>query len=775
MYTKIISKLGLINKNVNEFFLHNMYNTLAKFVCYNFHYLYSTDKYRNFIMDLNDLNLQQKEAVLHTEAPLLILAGAGSGKTRVLTYRIAYIIDQKLAYPNEILAVTFTNKAADEMKQRVAKLVNSRQDPVASKQYAVNSKSRGYQFPFMGTFHSICVKILRKDGFHVQIGPNFTIYDENDQVDLVKQSMKELNISIKDYNSRIILNFISSAKNELIGPEQYKEYVNNQIQEVTAKVYTRYQKLLKDNNALDFDDLIMKTVLLLQNNNEVLTKYQNLFKYILVDEYQDTNHAQYMLIKLLAKRDQNICVVGDDDQAIYMFRGATIRNILSFEEDFPNAKVVKLEQNYRSTKRILDSAYEVIKHNASRKAKKLWTQNEEGQKIIIYNAEDELDEANFTVQKVEEIYFKSGNLEEIVVLYRTNAQSRVLEEALLKAGIPYKIIGSIRFYERKEIKDILAYLRVIYNTDDNMSLKRIINTPPRGIGAVTINNLKDRASKNSLSIIKFIQNIPNKKLKPELLKFKTLLDDLDKAADELNIVQLIKFILERTGYAKWLDDGSEENLARIENIKELITVASKYQDLEPQTGLAEFLNEVSLIEQQQIIDQRKRKDKTETVNLMTLHAAKGLEFEHVFIVGMEEGLFPHSRSYTDPTEMEEERRLAYVGITRAKKYLYLIHTQKRKIFGASQQNLPSRFLDNIPKELVEEIGSDEFYTFSPSQSPKSSEKPNPKLNLQIGDAVLHPHFGKGVILGVKEDIVRVSFEVKGVKELAVEFANLKKV
>lgn len=729
---------------------------------------------------LSDLNPPQQKAVQHTEGPLLILAGAGSGKTRVLTHRIAYILNKKLAYPNEILAVTFTNKAAGEMKERVAKLVHGLRFP-----------DYGLRHPFIGTFHSICVKILRRDGHQFSISPNFTIYDADDQIAAVKQAMKELRLNTKEFNPNAILTYISGAKNELVTPEDYRKYAKGHFQSAVAITYPKYQEILAGHNALDFDDLIMKTDQMFLMRPEILKKYQGLFKYVLVDEYQDTNQAQYVFVNLIAKTNRNICVVGDDDQAIYSWRGATIKNILSFEQDYPEAKVIKLERNYRSTKKILDAAFEVIRHNKSRKAKKLWTKKEDGAEIQLYTACDEKDEATFVAQKVNDLMNAGVNPNEMAVLYRTNAQSRTLEESLLSFGIPHRIFGGVNFYQRKEIKDILAYLRVIYNTDDDLSLRRIINTPPRKIGAKTINTLQEQAEGNKQSLFDFLQTLNNKgdDLRPTAyskatIDFSKLLKQIKKASEELNITQLIQFILEKTGYIEWLDDGSEENLSRIENLKELLTVAQKHSDLEPQTSLAEFLNEVSLIEEQQL-KARRDQDKN-SLTLMTLHSVKGLEFGHIFIVGMEEGLFPHSRSYTDPSEMEEERRLAYVGITRAKRHLYLTHAETRRYFGTKQENLISRFIEDIPEELIDHTTWNHEVDEEQNDSADLNDQIDPSTSLGTGqvnhldltedDRVEHPQFGRGVVLEVKDDLVKVDFgPIEGVKQLALEFAKLELV
>ncbi len=721
-------------------------------------------------MIFRDLNSKQKEAVKHLEGPLLILAGAGSGKTRVLTHRIAYILQKKAAYPNEILAVTFTNKAAGEMGERVKKLS------------AISSQQGGsaLQLPFLGTFHSFGVKILRKDGAEIGIDPNFTIYDADDQQAVVKQAMKDLHIDTKENNPKTIHHMISSAKNELVNPEDYKNMAQGQHQSIAAAVYPKYQSLLSENNALDFDDLLVKTVELFRSSEKVLGKYQELFKFVLVDEYQDTNHAQYKLVHSIARKSRNICVVGDDDQAIYGWRGADIENILSFEKDYPEARIVKLEENYRSTKKILDAAHEVVKHNKGRKPKKLWTEKDGGNKIVAYEASDEKDEAKYVVEIIEDIVNEGGEEGEIAVLYRTNAQSRVLEEAFLMRGIPYTVFGGTNFYSRKEIKDVLAYLRMIYNPKDNLSVKRIINTPSRKIGAKTFADLEQIAESQGVSLFEALSEV---KENPALGKFYALAKNLEDAAAELNVVKLIQHVLSKTGYLEWLDDGSDENKSRIENIKELLSVASKFQDLSPEDSLHEFLNEVSLIEEEQV--KARKRSSEETVKLMTLHSAKGLEFKYVFIVGMEEGLFPHSRSYTEPLEMEEERRLAYVGITRAEEELYLTHAQERRYFGSLQNNLVSRFLEDIPKELIHHESAEDSFGQGDGRHDRVVEneeivgekKDNkPDIDLNAGDRVSHEHFGQGRVVEWDDEVIVVDFgQGVGKKELAIEYAKLKKM
>lgn len=575
---------------------------------------------------LRDLNVKQQEAVKATSGPVLILAGAGSGKTRVLTYRVAYLVGVKKVPPENILLVTFTNKAATEMKERVSKLLDTQ------------------VLPFAGTFHSLCAKILRADGREIGISPRFLIYDETDSLDLVKDVMKKMDISTKNFNPNAILATISQAKNQLIGSLEYPQYARGFFQETVSQIYLSYQKELKANEALDFDDLIMETVHLFRESSETLEKYQNRWRYVLVDEYQDTNHAQFELTKLLAKSHQNICVVGDFSQSIYSWRGADFRNLLNFKSEFPQVKTFNLEQNYRSTQLILDAAYKVISKNTSHPILKLWTNQDGGERIFLYEARNEQDEALFVLSRL-----TGRSLSDFAILYRTNAQSRVLEEALLHGGIPYVLVGGTRFYERKEVKDVLAYLRLLHNPKDTVSYKRV-----------------EKLGKGRL------QNF----LAHPFPQGETL-DLLDK-------------VLEVTKYLELFDAENEEDLARLENIKELRSVAQQFPALE------EFLENVALVEKE-----GRRSVSGQAVTLMTLHAAKGLEFPVVFMVGMEEGLFPHGRSLMDRLEMEEERRLCYVGITRAKEKLFLTYARHRLFFGARTANMISRFIADIPEHLLE--------------------------------------------------------------------------
>ena len=623
------------------------------------------------------LNPQQIEAVKTTEGAVLILAGAGSGKTKALTHRVAYLIRNKKVSPYNILVVTFTNKAAEEMTTRIAKLlfVNPKSEFLISKQIS-NIQSPISKLPWAGTFHSICAKILRKEIEALGYRRSFLIYDEDDSLNAIKHAMDTLEIDKKQYNPRAIKNFISGAKNELITPTQYAKYAQGYFGEIVLKVYREYQQNLRVANALDFDDLIMKTVQLFEKFPAVLKRWQNLFKYILVDEYQDTNHAQYILINLLAKKhpqQANLFVIGDDYQAIYGFRGANFRNILDFEKDYPKAKVIKMEQNYRSTKNIITVAQKVIEKNILRSQKGLWTENEEGLPATIFEAQNEIEEAEFIIDEINALRH-IGRYNDFVILYRTNAQSRIFEEVLMQNNLPYRLVGALRFYERKEIKDILAYLKLIANPADKVSLRRIINVPPRGIGA-----------KSQIQNSKY-------QINPKIQKFNEMIENFRKVAKTSKLPDLIDTVAQRTGYRDWILDGTEEGEMRYENISELKSVASRADNLE------EFLENVTLVSDIDNFDRA-----AEAVTLMTLHNAKGLEFPVVFMVGMEEGLFPHSRSMMDPAGLEEERRLCYVGMTRAKKRLYLTYTSARLLYGALSNNQPSRFLSDIPEELIERI------------------------------------------------------------------------
>lgn len=716
------------------------------------------------MLNLDTLNPEQKDAVMTTDGPLLILAGAGSGKTKVLTYRIAFLIDSGITTPDNILAVTFTNKAAAEMKHRIKGILKE------------TSRADVQEIPWMGTFHSICVKILRRNAQHVGFDNNFTIYDSQDQQAAIKEAMKRLNIDIKETNPKSVLNYISSAKNELIEASVYESYAQGYFQERVAEIYPIYQKVLKENNAMDFDDLIMNTVKIFTENKNILQMFQKIFKFILVDEYQDTNHAQYVLISMLAKEFKNICCVGDDDQSIYAFRGATIKNILNFEKDYPDAKVIKLEQNYRSTKKILEASYSVISKNRSRKDKKLWTENEEGENIYLYEASDEESESRFIIAKIEEIrkenkYAEDEIYKNFAVLYRTNAQSRSLEESFINSGIPYKIVGGVKFYERKEIKDIISYLRLFANPKDNNSLERIINLPKRGIGNKSLADFKAAAISNSQSILEYLlSNSSN--LSGGSKSFISIYNDLLDLSKKKSLVDFINDVLDKTGYVKMLKDGTLENESRIENLKELITVASRYDEEIPPEGLRRFLEEISLLE-----GLSANSDNDNVVTLMTIHAAKGLEFDHVFVAGVEEGLFPHTNSILDQKEMEEERRLAYVAITRAKRNLYLTHAVSRRYFGSIQRNPVSRFVEDIDQKLLTKAA--DYYRSDYSSGFDNLFEDEPAIlsfDFKVGDKVKHEYFGKGVVKYISGTNIEIDFgAVYGVKELMLEYARLEKL
>ncbi len=611
-----------------------------------------------------NLNPQQIEAVKHLDGPALVVAGPGSGKTRVLTHRVANLIQNHNIPETNILCVTFTNKAAGEIKHRVNQLLLEN----------TSETSQAKKLPWSGTFHSICAKILRKHGYHIGIPPSFVIYDSADQVSLIKQILNDFGINSKQFNPKAILGTISSAKSELISSEDYANYAQGHFQRTVAKVFPEYQKRLRKNDALDFDDLLVETVNLFNNAPKVLEHFQKNLQYILVDEYQDTNKAQYVLTRQLSDAHKNLFVVGDMSQAIYSFRGADYRNILNFQTDYPEAKVYNLEQNYRSTQIILDSAKNIIKNNSSHISLDLWTDKKEGEKVLVYTGRNEESEAEFVVNEILREVANGRKFSEIAILYRTNAQSRNMEEHLIKNNIPYKIVGGLRFYSRKEVKDVIAFLRVVHNPKDSVSWERIINVPPRGLGAKSVDGIRQAGW--DLDMIEEKTKLP----------FKKWLSEREVYSTE----ELMNEILEATKYIEWLNDGTEENLFRIENIKELKSVATQFIDLE------EFLENVALIEG----SDKPSNDNAPVVTLMTIHASKGLEFPTVFIIGMEEGLFPHSNSLMELAELEEERRLCYVAITRAREKVFLTNAQSRLYFGSTQSNMPSRFLSEIPEDLV---------------------------------------------------------------------------
>ena len=608
------------------------------------------------------LNPQQIDAVRHLDGPALVVAGPGSGKTRVLTHRVAYLIFEKKISETNILCVTFTNKAAEEIKTRVVDLLSG--------------SSLTANLPWSGTFHSICSKILRKDGFNIGVPPSFVIYDTEDSASVIKGILKDFGIDSKRFSPRGVLETISSAKSELVSTSDYENYAQGYHQRTVCKIYPEYQKRLKENNALDFDDLLSFTVKLFYEVPEVLNKYQELFKYILVDEYQDTNKAQYMLTKQLSDLHQNLFVVGDMSQAIYSFRGADFRNILNFQKDYPEASIYNLEQNYRSTQIILDAAKGLIKNNSTHIPLDLWTEKKGGEKVVVYTGGTGGEEVEYVLSEISNQISLGRSFGDIAVLYRTNAQSRAVEETLIKNNIPYRVFGGVRFYSRKEVKDIVSYLRVIHNPKDSVSWQRIINTPPRGVGQKGVEKLKE--GKWVIDDIERVSKLP--------------IGKWISSKEKLSSIEIMEEVLNDTGYIKWLDDGTEESLSRIENIKELKSVASLFVNLE------DFLENVSLIEE----SGRPSGDKeSNAVTLLTAHASKGLEFPVVFIIGMEEGLFPHSNSIGELDELEEERRLCYVAITRAKDKVYMTNAKSRLYFGNLQANLPSRFISEIPKDLVD--------------------------------------------------------------------------
>ncbi|MDO8495547.1 MAG: UvrD-helicase domain-containing protein [bacterium] len=631
------------------------------------------------------LNDKQQEAVRATEGPVLIIAAAGSGKTRVLTHRIAHLIKQGVS-PHSIMAVTFTNKAAGEMKERIIHLL----------------REEGVAVPLVGTFHSICAKFLRREVEELDLpyNRNFVIYDSDDQLSLIKKAMEELEIDPKKFNPRAVLGRISQAKNDLATPAEYADSAKEWFEKNVAKIYPLYQKSLESSNAVDFDDLLFLTVKIFQQHPKILERYQDQFRYLLVDEYQDTNKSQYLFLKMLAKKYQNIMAVGDDYQSIYMFRQADIRNILSFEKDYPQAKIIFLEQNYRSTQTILAAAQNIIANNKFQRHKNLWTKNVQGEKIHLQELGHEREESNFVAETVREGLRTGKVLADFCVLYRTHAQSRAVEEAMLKHGLPYRIIGGLKFYERKEIKDILAYLRLVHNPTDWISLERVINVPARGIGKPTYKKLLDQwepQAEEGIERLLSVENIEkaglNKKSASGLLSFGKFFDKFHMRSQNGSLSSLIKFLLQEVDYQKYLEEKTTEADSRWENVKELLTVTNKYNHLKTSEALPSFLEEVSLVQ-----DSDKLNLEEKGVTMMTMHAAKGLEFPTVFMVGMEESVFPHARSILNPIELEEERRLCYVGITRAKEKLYLTYCRNRTMYGSSQYNPPSRFLEEIPEE-----------------------------------------------------------------------------
>ena len=688
---------------------------------------------------LENLNDMQIKAVKHKDGPLLILAGAGSGKTKVLTTRIAYLIESGISSSN-ILAITFTNKAAKEMRERIEKLV-------------------GKTNIWASTFHSFGVKLLRENYDKLGYKNNFVIMDSDDSLTLVKKILKDLGYDPKRFSPYMIRNKISSNKSEFVMPEEYKKFVHGEEDDVIYKVYKKYQEILFNNNSVDFDDLLILPIKLFKENPDVLDFYQEKYKYILVDEYQDTNEAQYQMIKLLASKYRNIACVGDNDQSIYMFRGANYKNILNFEKDYPDAEVIMLEQNYRSTKTILDAANSVIKNNNFRKDKNLWSDNEDGDKITFYKAYDETDEVFYIIRKIKEIISSGGSYKDIAILYRTNAQSRVFESELLKQNIPFRIIGSFYFYSRKEIKDLLAYLRLIHNTSDNISLERCINTPKRGIGPKTISEIEANASFYNTSMFEAIKD-------GKALDFKNTILELQEDLKSCSLTEFIDKVLDKSGMKKALqEEKSLEADIRLENLEEFKSVTKTFEEEVGVVSLEEFLLEVSLVS-----DIEEYKDDPNRVTLMTVHSVKGLEYPYVFVAGLEEGLFPHKNCYS-PDEMEEERRLMYVAITRAMKKLYLTATKKRMIYGVESPSILSRFVKEIDPDLIEELDKDKKQVVK-----KENKMYDTDQEYNYGDKVEHDTYGTGVVIEVTNTILTVAFNKNiGIKKLMKNHKSIRKV
>lgn len=752
------------------------------------------------IIGMND---KQAEAVQTTDGPLLIMAGAGSGKTRVLTHRIAYLIDEKYVNPWNILAITFTNKAAREMRERAITLNPATQDTL------------------IATFHSMCVRILRREADYIGYNRNFTIVDPGEQRTLMKRIIKQLNLDTKKWNERSILGTISNAKNDLLDEIAYEKQAGDMYTQVIAKCYKAYQEELRRSEAMDFDDLIMMTLRLFDQNKDVLAYYQQRYQYIHVDEYQDTNHAQYQLVKLLASRFKNICVVGDADQSIYGWRGADMQNILDFEKDYPQAKVVLLEENYRSTKKILQAANNVINHNKNRRPKKLWTQNDEGEQIVYHRANNEQEEAVFVASTIDNIVREQGkNFKDFAVLYRTNAQSRTIEEALLKSNIPYTMVGGTKFYSRKEIRDVIAYLNILANTSDNISFERIVNEPKRGVGPGTLEKIRSFAYEQNMSLLDASSNVMMSPLKGKAAQavwdLANLILTLRSKLDSLTVTEITENLLDKTGYLEALQvQNTLESQARIENIEEFLSVTKNFDDnpeitVEGETGLdrlSRFLNDLALI-----ADTDDSATETAEVTLMTLHAAKGLEFPVVFLIGMEEGVFPLSRAIEDADELEEERRLAYVGITRAEQILFLTNANTRTLFGKTSYNRPTRFIREIDDELIQYQGlarpvNSSFGVKYSKEQPtqfgqgmslqqalqarKSNSQPQVTAQLQalntnnshetsweIGDVATHKKWGDGTVLEVsgsgKTQELKINFPGIGLKKLLASVAPISK-
>ena len=699
-------------------------------------------------MNIDNLNDKQKEAVLYNDGPLLIIAGAGAGKTKTLTTKIAYLIEEKYATPYNVLAITFTNKAAKEMKDRLYAMLGD-----IAKKIQVS------------TFHSFGLKLLRENFELLGYDRNFVIMDSDDSLTVVKKIIKDLGYDPKVYNPKAIRNKISSCKNEMISAKAYERYAVSDYEQVIHKIYEKYEDKLYRNNSVDFDDLLLLPIKLFKENPDVLERYQDLYQYILIDEYQDTNQAQYILTKLISEKNRRITCVGDDSQSIYSFRGANYKNILNFEKDYPDAKTILLEQNYRSTSTILDAANQVIKNNSQRKDKKLWTDRGQGEKIKYYRAYNERDEAQYVIRKIKELVNRGTEYKDIAILYRTNAQSRVVEEEMLKENLPYRVIGSFYFYSRKEIKDLIAYLRLIHNSKDNISLLRVINTPKRGIGLKTIENLTSKADEEGISIYDAISS-------GKELEFKNTIEKLKIVAEDLTLTELIDKVLDASGMKKELEsEQSLESEVRLENLEEFKSITKAFEEKEGLISLEDFLLEISLIS-----DVEEYKDDPNRISLMTVHSVKGLEFDNVFVIGMEEGIFPHMNSLMENMALEEERRLCYVAITRAKDNLHLVNARRRTLFGKEQVNPVSRFMSEINPGLLETNVKEE-------ELPKKEEKIDTtemfreeEVDYKVGDYVYHETFGTGKVVEVTNTLVSVAFKhPHGIKKLMKNHKKLSKV
>lgn len=696
---------------------------------------------------LTGLNDAQKEVVKTTKGPILVLAGAGSGKTKALTHRVAYLISQEKVNPEKIIAITFTNKAASEMKKRVEGLISVGGTPT------------------MGTFHSVCARILRKWAHLLEYSNNFVIFDEDDSIKVIKEVIKKINLSDEKISPKAIKSRISDAKNKMIGVTESSGLFDGYFGEKVANIYPVYQKELKNNDAMDFDDLLNNVVLLFKHYPEVLDYYQNLWEYILIDEYQDTNEAQYLFAKMLASKNRNLCVVGDDWQSIYSWRGANFENILNFEKDWPDAKIIKLEENYRSTKSIIAAAQKVIEKNDQRSKKELWTENETGAPIYVFESANETEEASFVCREIEVLSGRM-NLRDIAIFYRTNAQSRIFEEQLLRHKIPYRIVGGVRFYERKEIKDVIAWLRIVSGANDWISFARSLQNPTSGIGVISLNKIKNYCDQNGVKISEITKNnISDVINSGTIAKLEKYFEKIEKmsAKFKISVTDGIKSVLELSGLKNYYADGSFGSEERLENLNELLSVVKEYEILKGKISLTDFLEEVALIS-----DIDNYQENANGVTLMTLHSSKGLEFPVVFLVGLEENIFPHSRSSLDPAELEEERRLFYVGITRAKKEVFLTYARNRLFFGNISSNMPSRFLTEIPPRLLRFLNNEN------NLADKEITEESIPGTIKIGDMVEHENFGVGEVIKVIDDELTIKFPEHGEKIVSIYYAPIKK-